>query len=222
MTQPIRPGSGPSRSTSLASPMPSPAKSGRYHHGDLKAALVDAAVALIAERGLRGFSLAEATPPGRRVRGRALPALRRPRRPAGRGRGARAPHVRGHGGRRGLARHARSSSWPRWPAPTSGSPRSSGRCSTRSSTQVIDKSRYPELTRAWAPIDALLDLVNEICAGDEPTADALAAALEATAHGHAALLRDGEYGDGPDAVRIAADRAAAATLALIAGRQALR
>ena len=37
----------------------SEAKGGRYHHGDLKAALVDAAIALIAERGVRDFSLAE-------------------------------------------------------------------------------------------------------------------------------------------------------------------
>src|SRR5215472_16020148 len=41
--------------------MPPPARGGRYHHGDLKAALVDAAVSLIAERGVRGFSLAEAS-----------------------------------------------------------------------------------------------------------------------------------------------------------------
>ena len=32
----------------------------RYHHGDLRAALIDTAVELIAERGVRGFSLAEA------------------------------------------------------------------------------------------------------------------------------------------------------------------
>jgi AcrR family transcriptional regulator len=38
-----------------------PAKGGRYHHGDLRSALVDAAIAVIAERGVRGFSLAEAT-----------------------------------------------------------------------------------------------------------------------------------------------------------------
>ncbi len=37
----------------------SEAKGGRYHHGDLKAALVDAAIGLIAERGIRDFSLAE-------------------------------------------------------------------------------------------------------------------------------------------------------------------
>src|SRR5207244_3870532 len=30
-----------------------------YHHGDLKAALIDGAVKLIAERGVRRFSLAE-------------------------------------------------------------------------------------------------------------------------------------------------------------------
>jgi AcrR family transcriptional regulator len=36
-----------------------PAKGGRYHHGDLPSALVDAAIGVIAERGLRGFSLAE-------------------------------------------------------------------------------------------------------------------------------------------------------------------
>jgi Tetracyclin repressor-like, C-terminal domain len=86
----------------------------------------------------------------------------------------------------------------------------------------IDKSRYPELQRAWIPIDALLGLVTEICAGDESEAEDLAAALEATAHGHATLLRDGEYGEGAAAVRIAADRAGYAVLALIEGRGALR
>jgi AcrR family transcriptional regulator len=42
---------------------PTPAQrrtgTGRYHHGDLRAALVGAAVELIAERGVRDFSLAE-------------------------------------------------------------------------------------------------------------------------------------------------------------------
>jgi len=38
-----------------------PAHRRRYHHGDLRAALVGAAVDLIAERGVRGFTLAEAT-----------------------------------------------------------------------------------------------------------------------------------------------------------------
>jgi hypothetical protein len=85
----------------------------------------------------------------------------------------------------------------------------------------IDKSRYPELERAWEPIDAFLAVVQEICGGDPVAADALAEALEATAHGHAALLIDGEYGQGTDAARLAAEKAAGATQALIAGRTAL-
>ena len=85
----------------------------------------------------------------------------------------------------------------------------------------IDKRRYPELERAWEPVDAFLAVVEDICAGDTVAADALAEALEATAHGHAALLIDGEYGQGADAVQVAADKAAGATLAIIAGRTAL-
>src|ERR1700704_6634151 len=38
-----------------------PAKGGRYHHGDLRSALVDAAIGVIADRGVRGFSVAEAS-----------------------------------------------------------------------------------------------------------------------------------------------------------------
>ncbi len=201
--------------------MPSPAKSGRYHHGDLKAALVDAAVALIAERGLRGFSLAEAS---RRVgvsaaapyrhfadRDELLAAV------AVRALRTFADMVAEEGGQDSPEQQlaAMASAYVRFAAeqrPLFDALFNAG----------LDKSKYPELTRAWAPIDALLDLVDEICPGDEATAAALAAALEATAHGHATLLRDGEYGAGPEAVRVAADRAAAATLALIAGRQALR
>ena len=41
--------------------MPSPAKGGRYHHGDLRAALVGTAIEVIGERGVRGFPLAEAS-----------------------------------------------------------------------------------------------------------------------------------------------------------------
>lgn len=45
---------------------------------------------------------------------------------------------------------------------------------------------------------------------------------EATAHGHAALLLNGAYGDGADVVRAAADQASRATYALSAGRDAPR
>jgi len=86
----------------------------------------------------------------------------------------------------------------------------------------LDKSRYPALQRAWEPVDALLSVVLEVCDGDEAAAQALAGAVEATAHGHAMLLIDGEYGEGAEAIDAAAARATASSRALIAGRQALR
>jgi AcrR family transcriptional regulator len=41
--------------------MPRSGNGGRYHHGDLRGALIDTAVELIGERGVREFSLAEAS-----------------------------------------------------------------------------------------------------------------------------------------------------------------
>jgi len=202
--------------------MPPAGKDGRYHHGDLRAALVDAAIDLIAERGLRGFSMAEAS---RRVgvssaapyrhfadRDALLAAV------AVRGLQVFADMVATEGGDAGLPEDrlvAMARAYVRFAA------------EQRSLFDALfsaglDKSRYQELREAWEPVDAMLAVVTEICAGDEAAAEALADAVEATAHGHATLLRDGDYGRGSGAVQIAADRAASATLALIAGRAALQ
>jgi AcrR family transcriptional regulator len=97
-----------------------PAKGGRYHHGDLRSALVDAAIAVIAERGVRGFSLAEAT---RRL-----------------GVTTAAPY-----------RHFAARQRPLFDTIFN-----SG----------LDKSRYPELQRAWERVDALLAVVLRVCDGD--------------------------------------------------------
>jgi AcrR family transcriptional regulator len=197
-------------------------KARRYHHGDLRAALVDAAIALIAERGVQDFSLAEAS---RRV---GVTTAAPYRHFADREELLAAVAVRGVQAFTAMAEAdaasaatteqrlaAVASAYVRFAAehrPLFDTLYSSG----------IDKSRYPELQRAWEPVDALLAEVRQICDGDAAAADALTAAAEATAHGHAMLLVDGEYGQGPDAVRAAADRAARATLALIAGRASLR
>jgi AcrR family transcriptional regulator len=201
---------------------PTPSRRDRYHHGDLRAALVDAAIDLIGERGVRDFSLAEAT---RRV-----------------GVTAAAPY-RHFADRDDLLAAVAVCALETFAAMLSaeggkgGTPEQQLAAMARACVRFaaeerpmfetlfsagIDKSRYPELKRAYEPIDVFFDLVAEVCKGDAAAADALAGALEATAHGHAALLLDGEYGEGPDGIRTAADRAAAATLALIEGRKALR
>jgi AcrR family transcriptional regulator len=199
-----------------------PAKGGRYHHGDLRSALVDAAIAVIAERGVRGFSLAETSrrlgvttaAPYRHFADRdellATVAARALRvfaaMLAGAADTADTPAQR-------LA--AMAGAYVRFAArqrPLFDTLFNSG----------LDKSRYPELQRAWEPVDALLAVVVEVCDGDAAAAEALADAVEATAHGHAMLLIDGEYGQGADAVNAASAKAIASARALTAGRRALR
>jgi AcrR family transcriptional regulator len=199
-----------------------PAKGGRYHHGDLRSALVDAAIGVIADRGVRDFSLAEASrrlgvttaAPYRHFADRdellATVAVRAldvfAAMLADAADAAEAPAQR-------LA--AMAGAYVRFAAhqrPLFDTLYNSG----------LDKSRYPELQRACEPVDALLAVVLEVCDGDEAAADALADAVEASAHGYATLLIDGEYGEGPGAVDAAAAKAIASARALIAGRQALR
>ena len=199
-----------------------PAKGGRYHHGDLRSALVDAAIGVIADRGVRGFSLAEASrrlgvttaAPYRHFadRDELLAAV-----------AARALSVFAAM----LAAAADTADTPaqRLAAMAGAYVRFAAQQRPLFDTiysSGLDKSRYLELQRAWEPVDALLAVVPEVCDGDAATAGALADAIEATAHGHAMLLIDGEYGEGPGAVNAATAKAIASVLALIAGRQALR
>jgi AcrR family transcriptional regulator len=197
-------------------------KARRYHHGDLRAALVDAAIVLIAERGVQGFSLAEAS---RRV---GVTTAAPYRHFADREELLAAVAVRGVQTFTAMAEADADSAGPpeqRLAAVASAYVRFAAEHRPLFDTLYsagIDKSRHPELQRAWEPLDTLLAQVRQICDGDAAAADELTAAAEATAHGHAMLLVDGEYGQGPAAVRAAADRAARATLALIAGRASLR
>jgi AcrR family transcriptional regulator len=199
-----------------------PAKEGRYHHGDLKTALVDAAIEVIAERGVRGFSLAEASrrlgvttaAPYRHFADREalLVAV------AVRGVSVFAEMITGTAAaadtpERLLA--ATAGAYVRFAAqqrPLFDTIFNSG----------LDKSRHPELLRAWEAVEELLGVVIDICDGDQAAAEALGEAVQASAHGYAVLLIDGEYGDGAEAVEATAAKAIAAAQALIAGREALR
>jgi AcrR family transcriptional regulator len=215
-----------------------PAKGGRYHHGDLRSALVDAAIDVIAERGVRDFSMAEASrrlgvttaAPYRHfadrdellaaVATRALTVF-----------AAMLSAAADHADQVGRAvddqaDHSVDTSPERLAAMAGAYVRFAAERRPLFETLFssgLDKSRHPELRRAWEPVDALLTtVVLEVCDGDAVAAETLSDAIEASAHGYAMLLTDGEYGHGPDVVAVTAERATAAARALIAGRGALR
>jgi AcrR family transcriptional regulator len=194
-----------------------PAKGGRYHHGDLRSALIEVAIDLIAERGVRGFSMAETS---RRL-----------------GVTTAAPY-RHFADRDELLATVTARALNEFAAMLAGAADTTTTAAARLAAMAgayvtfaaqrralfdtifssgLDKSRYPELRNAWEPVHTLLTVVLEVCDGDTAVADALADAVEASAHGYAMLLIDGEY-----SVDEAAAKAVASAQALIAGRHALR
>jgi AcrR family transcriptional regulator len=202
--------------------MPRPGKGDRYHHGDLRAALIDTAVELIGERGVRGFSLAEAS---RRLgvavsapyahfadrddllaavavrafellHAALVPEMDRFSDPADRLAAMARGYVRFAACHRPLFEVLYESG--------------------------LDKARHPEIEAAERPLDdAFLACVRALSGGDDVLAEDLATAIEATAHGHAMLLLDPGPGQDPEAVELAAERTARATLALVESRQLL-
>ena len=199
------------------------AKGGRYHHGDLRAALIDVAISLIAERGVREFSLAEAS---RRLGVTVAAPYRhfadRDDLLAAVGMRAREEFAAA------LAAEERDTDPPeqRLAALARAYVRFAGEQRPLFDTLFvagIDKNRYPEFRRAFHALeDTFRACALEVCEHDARAADALMAATEATAHGHATLLLDGAFDDEEDPVGSAAEQAAAATLAIIQGRAALR
>lgn len=202
--------------------MPLQRKGHRYHHGDLKAALIAAAIELIEERGVRTFSLAEVS---RRlhvavsapyahfadrddllaavaVRACALfyaalvPEMDQFQAPADRlGAMARA-YVRFAAANRALFEVLYGAG--------------------------LDKTRHPEIEAAERPlIEAFFVCVRAVSEGGNTLSDHLATAVEAAIHGHAMLLLYGDFGQGEEAIEHATEQAARATLALIESRHLL-
>jgi AcrR family transcriptional regulator len=199
------------------------AKRGQYHHGDLAAALVDTAVELIAERGVAGFSLAEASrrlgvtvaAPYRHFADR--DALLAAVAAKGAGELATAVVAQTHGLTTEAERLAAGAlAYVRFAA---GKPA----LFQALFAAGLDKHKRPELEAAAAPLlAALCQPADSLCGGVPDSGKDLTLAVLATCHGHATLLLDGAFGPGPEAVEDAANRAAAATRALVAGRDALR
>jgi AcrR family transcriptional regulator len=195
-----------------------------YHHGGLRSALIDGAVTLIAERGERHFSLAELSrslgvstaAPYRHfadrdellvaVAIRALQAFAT---------GLTAESCETDPPEEKLA--AMAAAYVRFAA---GQP---ALFRLVFGLGLDKKERYPELRQSYETVEARLEAsVAEVCTDDPGVARELTDAIEATAHGYAALLTDGPRPPAPTDIDRAAGRAAAAARALIQGRAALR
>jgi hypothetical protein len=86
----------------------------------------------------------------------------------------------------------------------------------------LDKASHPEIETAERPLtDAFMACVRALCDGCDALAEDLGNAIEANADGHVMLLLDGGSDQGIQAVELAAERAARATLALIESRNLL-
>ena len=200
---------------------PQSARRGRYHHGDLREALIETAIEVLGERGARAFSMAEAS---RRL-GVAVSAPYRHF--ADRDALLAAVALRAAG--------LLTEQFDRIAAP--GDPATRLAAAAQAYVRFADRHRplfqalagsglsknsHPEVARAAQAISAaFLAPATELASGSEPAAARLASAIAATAHGHAVLMLDGTFGSGPHAAEAAAEQAAAATLALISGRDSL-
>ena len=196
------------------------ARRGRYHHGDLRQALIETAIAMLGERGAEAFSLAEAS---RRL---GVAASAPYRHFADRDALLAAVALRAAGLlAEQLDRHA-----------ASGTPAQRLAAAARAYVHFageqrplfqalagsgLSKDSHPEIAAAAQAIGtAFLSPSAELADGETAPAR-LASAIVATAHGHAMLMLDGSFGSGRHAAEAAAEQAAAATLALISGRDCL-
>jgi AcrR family transcriptional regulator len=204
-----------------------PAGRGRYHHGDLRQALIDTAIELLGERGAEAFSMAEAS---RRL-GVAPSAPYRHF--ADRDALLAAVAVRAAGL---LAEQLHRTT-------ASGTPAERLAAAARAYVHFasdqrplfqalagsgLSKDSHPDIAAAAQAVGtAFLSPAAELSrgssgsSGSEATAARLTSAIVATAHGHAMLMLDGMFGSGRHAAEAAAEQAAAATLSLISGRDFL-
>ena len=195
----------------------------RYHHGDLKAALVDGAVELIVERGVSGFSLAELS---RRL---GVTVAAPYRHFASRDELLAAVAVRAlQSFGEALAKQSSATDPPeeRLAAMAGGYVRFAAEqpalFGVVFSVGLDKKQRHPELREAYEDVEGTFGAcVAELFRDDPRGAEELGEAIEATAHGYAALLTDQPGTLDPADVTRAAEQAERATRALIRGRSAL-
>lgn len=198
----------------------------RYHHGDLREALVEATFELVGERGVHAFSVAE--------------AARRS------GVSAAAPYR--HFADRGellaeAATRAALELGERFAAALAGGGSPSDRVAAAAVAYVrfaadrramfevlfgagLEKALYPRLAEATGQLmDALVSALLPLSPERDPAAaGALVLAIAALAQGHATLLLDHAFGSDSEGEAVVAEaerRVAAATRALLRGRSVL-
>jgi AcrR family transcriptional regulator len=195
-----------------------------YHHGDLRSALVDGAARLIAERGERSFSLAELS------RSLGVSTAAPYRHFADRDELLAAVAVRAlRVFATGLATGSSETDPPEEKLAAMAAAYVRFAAGQPALFRLVfglgpaAKDRSPELRQAFEAVDGELEAaVTELCTDDPAAAGALAEAIEATAHGYAALLTDGPESPAAADIDRAASQAAKATRALIQGRTAMR
>jgi AcrR family transcriptional regulator len=187
------------------------------HHGDLRRALEQAALELVAENGPGGFTMAEAS---RRA-----------------GVSVAAPYK--HFADRGsllaaLVLRAYTEQGERYRTAMAARPDPAGQLAAFAEAYVqfaadqralfeltfaagLDKSRYPELIEAGSSLLELLDApARALRSGDRAQARGLVLAVAASAHGQAVFLLEGVLADQPDPLTQARRQAASAAKALTA------
>jgi AcrR family transcriptional regulator len=184
------------------------------HHGDLRRALEQAALELVAEKGPGGFTLAGAS---RRA-----------------GVSVAAPYK--HFADRdsllaALVLTAYTEQRERYRTAMAARPDPAGQLAAFAEAYVqfaadqralfeltfaagLDKSRYPELAEAGSSVLELLDAPARALRGDGPQARGLVLAVAASAHGQAVFLLEGVLADQPDPLAQARQQAASAATAL--------
>lgn len=198
-------------------------KRSHYHHGDLAAALVDTAVELIAERGVAGFSMAEAS---RRL---GVTVAAPYRHFADRDALLTAVAVKGAAALGdSVAAEIRESTTPQERLVGAAGAYVRFAATNKPLFQALfaaglDKRGRPDLDEAATSlVQTLFQAADTLTGGGSNSGKSLTLAILATYHGHATLLLDGAFGHGETAVAEAVGYAKAATRALIAGRTALQ
>ncbi len=193
-----------------------------YHHGDLPAALIDAAFGLIEENGVHGFSVAEAA----RRTGVSISAPNRHIADRDELLAACAVFACEEMGRRFAAALATQDTPAAKLAATSDAYVRFA-AERRPMFEVIfraglDKSKYPQLQEAGvAVLLPVAEVASKLAPESEEATGILVEALNGLAQGYATMLLEGGFGDTPAAVSLAAERASAATAALLRGRSLL-